>query len=99
MEITGVHERGCSAAIAARWAASALEAPLRVVAATARPAPGETGQEWLADGGRFEARFEARERRYREAKISLHAGVTVRSNLLYFNTYCVLIYLTEKPPG
>jgi hypothetical protein len=37
--------------------------------------------------------------RYSTSKISLNAGVTVRSNLLYFNTYCVLIYLTEKPPG
>jgi hypothetical protein len=44
-----------------------MEAPLRVVAAAAGSAPGETGQEWLADGRRFEARFEAGERRYREA--------------------------------
>jgi len=44
-----------------------MEAPLRVVAAAAGSAPGEAGQEWLADSRRFEARFEAGERRYWEA--------------------------------
>ncbi len=66
-----------SAARAARWPASALEAPLGIVAAAAGSAPCETGQEWLAVGRRFEARHpEAGESWHREA--SLGAGV-VRS--------------------
>ncbi|MFN9961036.1 MAG: hypothetical protein ACK55I_48775, partial [bacterium] len=68
-----------SAAIAARRPASALESPLGVVSAAAGPAPGKTGQEWLADSRCFEAGCEAGEGRNRET--GLGSGIIGRGGI------------------
>ena len=63
-----------SAARAARWPASAMEAPLGIVAAAAGSAPGETGQEWLAVGRRFKARRPETDSLFYLASIELTDG-------------------------